>query len=566
MKISAPAILLSILTILGCAPSPTPSQQAGPSPASGSAIQRPLVIAMGREIDTLGRFGDRTDNESHDMVQAGLVVQNQTTFSEEPWMAEEVPATEKGTWQVNPDGTMVTTYRLRPNIKWHDGTPFSPKDFAFGLEVSLNDKVASAAPGEIRQIERLETPDERTLVIHWRSTFSGADRLFNNQLIALPRHIIEDTFRAGDYERFNNSPVWGREFIGTGPYRVLDFQPGVVAELQAFEGYFLGKPKIERVTLRVIPDNNAMLTNVLSGEVHVTLRSGLTLETGLVARDQWEAAGHGSVIFQPVNWQWVNLSGLNPWFDDVRVRRALLHAIDREAIVQTLSRGVERVIHAPIHPNRPQFPRADAAMTKYEYSQQRAEQLLDEAGWRRGPDGVRVNGQGERLVFDARTVSTRGELVQLQAATIGYWNTVGARPEVNNLIERVNNSEEYRSRWPGANWASHNIVVEDWLDRYHSRTIPSEATRWRGDNVSRWANPQKDAIIDEMVTTLDRNRRDDLIVEFIRLFTLDLPHLPLNYTSEVTSVARGLVGVHPRNESGGQNSRTWNIHQWEWRA
>jgi len=519
---------------------------------------------MGREIDTLGRFGDRPDNETHDIVQAGLVQRNQITFKEQPWMAEEFPSTDKGTWRANPDGTMVTTYRLRPNIKWHDGTPFSTKDFVFGWEVTMDDKTATRDRGEAQLMERLETPDDRTLIIYWNRSNPRADRLFNNQLIALPRHLVEALIRAGDYDRFNNSPHWGREFVGTGPYKVLDFQPGVSAELQAFDDYFLGKPKIDRITLRIIPDNNVMLTNVMTGDVHVTLRSSLTLETGFVAREQWEAMGQGRVIFQPVNWQWVNLSGMNPWFDDVRVRRAMLHAIDRESIVQTLSRGVEAVVHAPIHPNRPQFPAADRAMTKYEYSVQRAEQLLDEAGWRRGTDGVRVNAQGERFIFDARAVATRNELVQLQAATIGYWNAVGARLEVNNLIERVNNSEEYRNRWPGASWASHNILIEDWHDRYHSRTIPTEANRWRTDNVSRWTNPQKDAVIDEMVATLDRGRWDQLVVEFVRLFTQDLPHLPLNYTSEVTSVSKGLVGVHPRNESGGENSRTWNIHDWEW--
>src|SRR5213082_1750078 len=93
-----------LLTLAGCAaPPPQTTSPAAPGATEPSRPQRTLVIAEGREIDTLGRFGDRTDNEPHDMVQAGLAVRNQTTFAEQPWMAEELPSMEKGAWRVNPD-------------------------------------------------------------------------------------------------------------------------------------------------------------------------------------------------------------------------------------------------------------------------------------------------------------------------------------------------------------------------------------------------------------------------------------------------------------------------------
>src|SRR5436309_13359106 len=135
---SRPAALIIGVTLAmaACAgptaPTPAPPGNASASVSDSSAParqQRTLVVGMGREIDTLGRWGDRTDNETHDIVQAGLVQRNQVVFKEQPWMAEEFPSMEKGTWRVNPDGTMVTTYHLRPNIKWHDGTTVSSKDF-----------------------------------------------------------------------------------------------------------------------------------------------------------------------------------------------------------------------------------------------------------------------------------------------------------------------------------------------------------------------------------------------------------------------------------------------------
>lgn len=550
-----------LLVLAGCAaPSPAP---AGQQPRERSGVQRTLVYANGREVDSLWIFG-RTDNETTDMVHAGLVTRNAVTFSEEPWLAVERPSTEKGTWQVNPDGTMVTTWRLRPNIKWHDGTAFSSKDFAFGREVNLDPNVAFRNRRHANLMERIDTPDDQTLIIHWKTPYPLADRIFRTELPGLPRHILEPIYRAGEYQRFEESPYWTLQFIGTGPYRVLEFQPGAVLELQAYDDYFLGRPKIDRVTMRVISDANVLLTNVLTNDVHYTGRSGLTIDGALVAKEQWESQGQGKVHVTPINWRWVNLSGLNPWFDDRRVRRAMLHAIDREEMVRTLSQGVEQVIHVPLSPFRPQFSRLDQVITKYEYNPQRAQQLLAEAGWARGPDGVLVNQRGERFSFEARTGAGDRESEQLQAATISYWQAVGAELSINNLAPRVERDEQNRNRWPGANWASHNIQVEDWYDRYHSINIPTAENRWVTENVSRWTNPQKDVLLDEMNATLDRKRWDDLVVEFSRLFTVDLPHLPLKYASEVTTVRKGLKSVGPRIESGGENSRTWNIHLWEW--
>jgi len=556
------SLLAVAATSAGCAGVPAaPGGQVSTAPRQ--AERKALVIAEGREVDSMLSFGN-TDNEATEMAHAGLVVRNAVTFQEEPWLAEERPSIEKGTWRVNPDGTMVTTYRLRPNILWHDGTSLSPQDFVFGREANLDTRLPYRNRRQVSLMDRIDTPDERTLVITWNTTFPLADRLFRSELTPLPRHILEPLYRSGDLDRFVTSPYWNREFVGTGPYRVVDFQPGALIEFEAFEQYFLGRPKIDRVSLRIISDSNIMLTNVLTNEVHLTLRSALTFEGGLVAKDQWEAQGSGRVLFTPTNWSWVNLSGLNPWFDDVRVRRAMLHAIDREEIVRTLFRGEEAVVHVPFSPRRPQFARADAAVVKYEYNPQRAQALLAEVGWTRGPDGVLLNSQGERFSFEARTTAGRREEEQVQQATIGYWTAVGAELQINNLPDRVLSGEEFRNRWPGAYWGSHNIVIEDWADRFHTSNIPGPENRWSRINVSRWANPQKDAIVDEMNATLDRARWDDLVVQFARVFTEDLPHLPMKYSSEVMTVAKGLQGIGPRIESGGENARTWNVHLWEW--
>lgn len=558
--------LLATVLLSGCATSSQQPQSGSESaaPAKASTERKWIVISEGRLLDSLVDFG-RTDNEAQELVHAGLTIQNQVTLQTQGWMAAELPSIEKGTWKPFPDGTMETIYRLRPGVKWHDGTPLSTKDYVFGREVNLDRQVPFRSRRQVSLMDRVETPDDQTLVITWKQTYPFADALIRQHFFALPRHILEPLYRSGEYERFVNNLYWSREYVGTGPYKVLEFEPGVVMELEAFDDYFLGRPRIDRITVKIIPDTNALLANVLANEIDMTMRDGLNIETGIVARNEWEARGHGQVIFTPVQWSWIGLSPDNPWFDDVRVRRALLHAINRDEISQALTHGLEPVVHFPMSHRRLQFQRADAVATKYPFDPQRALALLEEAGWRRGPEGILLNRNGERFAVDARAEVSELETVQVQAATANYWRAVGLEVNINNLTSRQMQAEENRNRWPGAIWQARNAVIEEWTDRYGNANIPTEANRWEGRNLARWTSPEKEAILQEMDRTLDKRRWEDLSVQFIRVFTVELPYLPLTGGVEVTTFKSRLVGVGPRYESGNPNSRTWNVHEWDLR-
>jgi peptide/nickel transport system substrate-binding protein len=240
----------------------------------------------------------------------------------------------------------------------------------------------------------------------------------------------------------------------------------------------------------------------------------------------------------------------------------LLSAINRQEISETLSHGKEEVAHFPLAKVRPQFGAADAAVTKYAFDPRRAEQLLTEAGWRRGPDGVLVNDRGQRFSVELRG-STRADVEALSGATAGYLRQIGVETQILNITERQNSSPEYRNRWPGLTFGSHNIQVEDWGDRFHSRNIPTESNNWVPLNVSAWRNPAKDSLIDGLFDELDPQRQSQMIVDYLRLFTDELPQLPIKLGTEVTSYRTSVRNVPVRYESGGENARTWNIHLWE---
>lgn len=564
-------ILMTIVVLSGCAPAPPPpAVPRGAAPPGGAATApspvglKTLVLAQDREIDGITRTG-RTSPEVTHTASAGFAAKNSTTLEATPWMADELPSLDRGTWRVNDDGTMVTTWRVRPNIKWHDGTPYSTQDSVFGLEINQDPQVPenNRRPGDL--MLRLETPDDRTLVITWKNRYPQAGALLASEFRPMPRHILEPVYRAGDYNVFNNHPYWSSEFVHLGPFKVAKFEIGSHVEFVAHEDYFLGRPKVDRIIFRIISDPNTALANVLANEVDVILGSALTVEGGIVADREWASKGEGTVKFTPLNWTWINPSATNPLFgweapNHNKIRQAMLHAINRQDIVDTLFHGKEQVIHFPVSPGRRQFGAADAVATKYAYDPRRADQTFAEAGWRKGADGILVNERGERFSTEFRGTTSEGDLL---AAVAAYLRTAGVDTQQLVLGDTQDNSREYRNRWPGLYLGRFNLVVESWFDRFHLSRAPSEANDWRQFGVPMWPDPAKDRLLEELNSTIDQPRIDQAMVEFAQLFARDLPHLPLKFNAEVTLYRSYVRNVPVRFESGGNGVRTWNIHEWD---
>lgn len=107
------------------------------------------------------------------------------------------------------------------------------------------------------------------------------------------------------------------------------------------------------------------------------------------------------------------------------------------------------------------------------------------------------------------------------------------------------------------------MTVEEWAERLHTKNIPAPENKFALENVSGWDDPRKDAILDELNSIITPQRSEQLQLEFVKLFTDSLPHLPLFYTPEINVAKKGLTGVTPRQESGGQNTTTWNVYRWD---
>jgi peptide/nickel transport system substrate-binding protein len=553
--------LVLILSAAGCAPTSSPGP-AGQGNSGGQQAQKKIItVAYGRIPTNLGPLEGGVA-EFREMAHAGLLALDPIANQPVPRLADAIPAFEHGTMVALPDGRLETRYRLRPGIKWHDGTPFSSQDFVFGWLVQQTPNWPSRSNPMAGLIDAMETPDESMLVITWKTPTRFALRTFTNSIWPMPRHLLGPLVAAGDIQAVADSSYWTRDFVGVGAFKLTQWVEGSHWEFAANDDYVLGRPRIDTLIWRLTTDRNAGLAGVLAGQLDVTMSNLLDLETAQVLQQQWDEPRRGTILLTPANWRWVNLMPTNPLLSDLRVRRAMIHALDREGMSRDLFNGLQAVCDIWVSPRRPQFAAVDAAIAKYPYDPARSRQLFEEAGWRMGPDGLLVNGQGQRFVIDGRTTDAEGEVGRVQLANVDDWRRAGVQVDVNNVSSQLDATPEYRNQWTGAYWASWNLVLEDLRGQWHTSVIPRPENRFSGGNRARWSNPRADTLIEEMSVTLEEAAWDRDLIELARLWTDELPHLPLYYINEVVTYGKGIRGVAPRSETGSDNTVTWNVHEW----
>lgn len=239
-------MVLVLLVTSACAPSAAPPSSGGGAAAvSSSRGPKTLTLAVQRELKGFAKFtgvaagGGNPGAGNNQVSKIGhsyLALEDETgTFV--PQLAFELPAVENGTWRINPDGTMDTTWRLRPNIKWHDGTPFTAEDLVFGSALFRDTDFPVPPEERLHQVASTSAPDPLTFVVHWKSTVVTA--AIPTDFDPLPRHLLEELYRT-EKQQILITPLLGSEWVGLGPYKIARWVEGVEVEFVRFDDYFLG--------------------------------------------------------------------------------------------------------------------------------------------------------------------------------------------------------------------------------------------------------------------------------------------------------------------------------------
>jgi peptide/nickel transport system substrate-binding protein len=385
---------------------------------------------------------------------------------------------------------------------------------------------------------------------------------------ALPRHLLADAFSTVEQtpatrDVFAGLTFWSTEYVGLGPYRLDRWEPGSQIEGVAFAGHALGRPKIERIVIRIMGDENTVLSSMLSENTHVATDVTLRYEHAAVLNREWERNRKGLVIltlglrhYSYIQFRPEYLK--TPALLDVRVRRAVAHSLDKAALNEGFFEGQAPIDHSFVSPTARYFAELDRTVMKYPYDPRRTEQLLNEAGFTKDREGFFADAGGAR--FRPELWTEQNPLWEKELALmIDLFVRSGIDVQPYVLPNRLVRDNEARATIPGIYTVS-TTADERRLEIFTSRQIGSPANRWGGGNRGGWSNADVDRLWDAFLTTLDRSERDRQIMQITRLVSEQVPAIPLYFNPGV--IAHLAVVRGPTNETP-ETLAAWNIHEWE---
>ena len=349
-----------------------PSQERNPAapdalgarpPAETKRIRAAILTDPPILVDRLapGGIGLPGVTDLEKVISPGLTVVDDRGVVR-PLLAEAAPTLENGSWRVLPGGRMETTWKIRPSARWHDGTAFTASDVLFTWTVGLDTEVPMRRHIAQGLVEQVEAPDAQTVVVRWSSPYIEADGLFGSAFF--PRHLLERSYTE-DKAGFLLLPYWTEGFVGTGPFKLRQFERGSHLVLGAFDGYALGRPRLDEIEVRFIPDPNTVTANLLAGAVDLTLGRGISLEQAIGLQSQWR---DGKIDIAFTSWIVIFPQFLNPSpavVGEAPFRRALMHALDRQQMADSLQGGLVPVADTFLHPNDAEYRKVERDIVRY---------------------------------------------------------------------------------------------------------------------------------------------------------------------------------------------------------
>ncbi len=483
-----------------------------------------------------------------------------------PFLAAEIPSLANG--GLAKDGRSVT-WKLKKNILWSDGTPFSAQDVAFTYKFITNPQVGATTVGNYETVKSVVALDDYTLKIEfkdpnpaWFLPFVGGEGMI------LPRHAYQNYLG----EKARQAPA-NLLPLGTGPYRVSQFKPGDVVVYEVNPHFReLKNLAFQRLELKGGGDATSAARAVLqTGDADFAFN--LQVEAPIL--NALEKAGKGSVVSdlgslsERVLFNLTNPNSpsveqsLHPFFQDPKVRQAFALAIDRETIAKQLygitGQPTANILVAP--------QEYRSAHTSYRFDLSQAGKLLDQAGWRdSNGNGIRdKNGVEMQVVFQTSVNPLRQKSQQvikqgLQAIGVGVeLKTVDPSILFSSDPTNPDTLERFAADLQMFTSGNTNPDPSKYMQTFTCFTIPQPQNNWSGDNFSRYCNPDYDKLWQRASRELNPQKRQTLFMQMNDQLINNFVVIPLVHRADVVGVGQALSGVSLTP----WDRNTWNIKDWK---
>jgi peptide/nickel transport system substrate-binding protein len=555
-------LIFGAILLIACAPtgqSPSVADGGAAAPRTPKRIVAAMKTVPPFFYQKLNPANVSGGPEVTDLVNAGLTMDGDRGDLL-PRLAEEVPSAENGLWTVQPDGRMEITWYIRPGVQWHDGAPFTADDVVFTMQVLRDPELAVFREVGYELIDRVEAPDARTVKVSWRQPYIEADSLFGRtSAVPIPRHLLERAYLE-EKTGFTDLPFWGQDFVGAGPFRLRELVRGSHAVLAANDQYVFGRPKMDEIEVRFITDDNTLLANLLAGSVDMTLGRGISLEQALQTAAQWRdgrAEFKSLDILVELYPQFLNPTP--PVVANTQFRRALLHAIDRQQMVDAIQGAQVPIAHSVISPNQAIYPDIERNITRYDYDPRRATQLIEGLGYTQSGDGMFRDATGARLSVGIQVTTVLDIQPKSAFPVADYWQRVGLGVDVDVVPPQRGQDLEYRATFPSFALQRQPANLRP-LRNLHSTQARTAERGYTGSNNARYVNPEMDGLIDRYLTTIPVRERNQIVGQIIQRMTDEVIWLTLFFDPEPSLIANRLLNVFAKPDD---SSQTWNSHLWD---
>jgi peptide/nickel transport system substrate-binding protein len=432
------------------------------------------------------------------------------------------------------DGKSVTVH-LRRGVKWSDGKPFDAGDVAFTIGAMNNPANNVISREGFDHIVKVDEPDRYTVVVHLRSPYSNiVATLFASTggFAILPKHLL------GSLPDINRAP-YNELPVGIGPFRYSAWKRGDEVQMEANPYYWRGRPKLDRVIYKIIPDRNTVLEQLQTGEIDLWFPLGGSFLSRVRAIASVHVLREPSYIFNEIA---LNLK--NPALADIDVRHALLLATDRKTIVEKIAHGVGVLqdVSAPVVD--PDVPK-NIGFTKYDPAAANA--ILDKARWVRGSDGIRAK-NGVRLSLDLATTSGSPDVdAQIELLRV-FWKDIGVDISVlhyqSSLLfaSKADGGILYSGKFDLALLAWSVNVPIDPANLYDCRRFPPD-----GENIGFYCNPKLTPLFDDLHSTYDHRRYRADLAKILTIVAHDDPVIVENGRENIFGYNKDLKNFHPNS-------------------